>query len=147
MLKTLKNDIMAKANKYFNVDELVSKEVYELLGDNAIKLIDTRLLKVIEEIRELLGVPLICNNWMHGGSRNNCGYRDLNCTIGASKSAHKDGMAADLISVKMSAADMRKKILANKDKISYPIRIEDDVTWLHVDVRNTKNDSIYLFKA
>ena len=53
---------MAKANKYFNVDELVSKEVYELLGDNAIKLIDTRLLKVIEEIRELLGVPLICNN-------------------------------------------------------------------------------------
>ena len=49
---------------------------------------------------------------MHGGSRNNCGYRDLNCTIGASKSAHKDGMAADLISVKMSAADMRKKIFS-----------------------------------
>jgi hypothetical protein len=56
-------------------------------------------------------------------------------------------MAADLISTKMSAEEMRKKIIANKDKLSYPIRIEDDVTWLHVDVRNTKNDSIYLFKA
>jgi hypothetical protein len=53
---------MGKATKYFEVEELVSKEVYKLLGDNAIKLIDDRLLVVLDEIREILNVPLICNN-------------------------------------------------------------------------------------
>lgn len=51
-----------KANKYFTVKELVSKSVYDLLGDNAVKLIDAKALEVLEDIREILGVPLICNN-------------------------------------------------------------------------------------
>ena len=51
-----------KANKYFTVKELVSKEVYDLLGDEAIKLFDPKALQVLEDIREILGIPLICNN-------------------------------------------------------------------------------------
>lgn len=102
---------------------------------------------VLEEIRELLGVPLTCNNWEEGGSRNNCGFRDLKCTIGAPRSAHKEGMAVDLISNKMDAEEMRDKILENQEKLSYPVRIEDGVTWLHVDVRNNTDKKVYLFKA
>ena len=62
-----------KANKYFTVKELVSKDVYDLLGDNALKLFDPKALEVLEDIREILEVPLICNNWEHGGNRNYCG--------------------------------------------------------------------------
>ena len=136
-----------KANKYFTVEELVSKEVYELLGDEAIKLFGPKALQVLEEIREILGVPLICNNWEHGGKRNYCGYREVPCTVGVSKSAHREGKAFDLISVKMDAAKMREILKANSDKLSCNIRIEDDVTWLHVDTRSNHNQKIYFFKA
>ena len=47
-----------KANKYFTVEELVSKDVYDLLGDEAIKLFDPKALEVLEDVREILGIPL-----------------------------------------------------------------------------------------
>lgn len=137
---------MGKATKHFNTEELVSKQVYEIIGDAAIKLFDPKALETLEIIREIVNVPLICNNWAEGGSRDDCGYRDLLCTVGAKKSAHKDGMAFDLISNKMTAQEMRDLIIANQDKLPYNIRIEDNVSWLHFDVRN-KGVKIYLFKA
>lgn len=49
-------------SKYFDIKELVSKKVYEQYGESAIKFIDSRLLETIDIIREILGVPLTCNN-------------------------------------------------------------------------------------
>nr|DAW62705.1 MAG TPA: peptidase [Caudoviricetes sp.] len=52
-----------KANKYFDIKELVPKEVYEELGEEkSLALLDSRALKALEEVREILGIPLICNN-------------------------------------------------------------------------------------
>lgn len=136
---------MGKATEHFNTEELVSKQVYKILGDEAIKLFDPAALETLEVIRELLNVPLICNNWKSGGSRDECGYRDQLCTAGAPKSAHKVGMAFDLISPKMSAQEMREIIIANQDLLPYNIRIEDGVNWLHFDTRNNTYDKVYLF--
>ena len=136
-----------KANKYFTVKELVSEDVYDLLGDNAIKLLDTNALEVLEDVREILGVPLICNNWEFGGKRNYCGYREIPCTVGAPRSAHRDGKAFDLISVKMDAEKMRNILKQNAHKLRHKIRIEDGVSWLHIDVRNPYSDKIYFFNA
>ena len=62
------------ANKYFDVKELVPKEVYEELGDQgSLNLLNPIALKALEEVREILGVPLICNNWAAGGNRNYSG--------------------------------------------------------------------------
>ena len=116
-----------KANKYFTVEELVSEEVYKLLGDEAIKLFDPKALEVLEDVREILAVPLICNNWRRGGSRNDCGYRDLKCSIGAPKSAHKTGQAFDLISNVLSASEMRNRIQLCAHMLRHNIRIEDGV--------------------
>lgn len=137
---------MGKATKHFNTEELVSKQVFDVIGDAAIKLFDPKALETLEAIREILDVPLICNNWAYGGSRDDCGYRDLLCTIGASKSAHKEGKAFDLISTKMSASEMIARIIANQERLPYNIRIEDEVSWLHFDVRD-KGVKVYLFKA
>lgn len=140
-------------SKYFTTQELVDEEVYSLLGDNAIKLIDDRLIKTIDAVREILGVPLICNNWHWGGSRDQCGYRSCKCNIGAQNSFHKYGMAVDLISVKMSAKEMREKLEQNKSLLPYSIRIEKwdnngEISWLHVDVStNTHGQKIYFFKV
>lgn len=49
-------------SKYFKAYELVDQDVYNLLGDDSYKLIDPMLLETIDVIREILGVPLICNN-------------------------------------------------------------------------------------
>lgn len=113
-----------KANKYFTVEELVPKNVYNIIGDDAIRLFNPKALEALENVREILGVPLICNNWKSGGTRNNCGYRVPDSTVGATKSAHKDGEAFDLVSSKMSAAEMRNKLEANQHLLKYPIRVE-----------------------
>lgn len=140
-------------SKYFSIQELVDEEVYNLLEDDAYKLFDDRLIETIDSVRDILDVPLICNNWHWGGSRDLCGYRSKKCTIGAPKSFHKRGMAVDLISSQMSAKDMRNKLEKYQDTLPYPIRIEkwDDngeISWLHIDVsENTKGNKIYFFKA
>jgi hypothetical protein len=52
----------------------------------------------------------------------------------------------------MTAAEMRDKLSKNEDKLKYPIRIEKwegdkEITWLHVDLGDTKGKKIYFFKA
>lgn len=143
-----------KANKYFDIKELVPKEVYEELGEEkSLALLDSRALKALEEVREILGIPLICNNWASGGSRNYCGYRQPDCKIGAKNSQHKKGNAFDLISNKMSASNMRYELEQHKLELTIPIRIEkwdqngSETTWLHIDTNNYKNNNIYFFKA
>lgn len=50
------------ANKYFQVKELVSSNIYKQYGDDAIKFLDPRALAALENVREILNVPLTCNN-------------------------------------------------------------------------------------
>ena len=139
-------------SKYFEVRELVDSQVYNLLGDHAINLLDPRLIETIDAVRDILGVSLICNNWHWGGSRDECGFRSYQSPTGAPRSYHKRGQAVDLISTRMSAAEMREKLEQNKDLLPYPIRIEkwDDygeISWLHIDLGDTKGNKIYYFKA
>lgn len=139
-------------SKYFSTQEFVDEETYELLGDDAIKLIDPDLIETVDIIREILGVPLICNNWHWGGSRSQCGYRSKKSKTGSKNSYHKQGKALDLISTKMTAKEMREKIKQEEDKLPLPIRIEKwdnngEISWLHIDLGNTRGNKIYFFKA
>ena len=62
MLENEKRSSMGKATKHFNTEELVSKQVFDVIGDDAIRLFDPKALETLEVIREILNVPLICNN-------------------------------------------------------------------------------------
>ena len=42
---------MGKATKHFNTEELVSKQVYDVIGDDAIKLFDPKALEMLEAVR------------------------------------------------------------------------------------------------
>lgn len=149
--------------KYFELYELMPPELYTydmMISEEArerafANYFDPKLLETIDVVRDIIGLPLICNTWFQDGNRSNCGLRTAQCSVGAAQSQHKLGKAVDLICHKMSAEDMRQKIKANEDKLPYPIRIENGVNWLHLDTKDfskhfdhkVRKSKIYFFKG
>lgn len=127
-------------NKYFVVQEFVDKETYELLGDNAIKLMDNRILQTIFDIRKEIGMPIIINNWhtKENGFQYR-GYRTIKSDVGIKTGAHYKGMAVDFdvynsMNSIMPASLVRKFLYSNIDKFQHIRCIEDDINWNHIDV-------------
>lgn len=132
--------------KHFTTQELVPHEAYNLLNEQAIKLIDNRLIETLDFIREALNKPIIVNNWHKGGSFNNRGFRAFNSTVGAEKSAHKEGLAADFDVIGMEAEQVREWLKDNAHILPYPIRVESGVHWVHIDLRAKEGHKVYFFK-
>lgn len=84
---------------------------------------------------------MVCNNWSGGGPYSQRGLRCNICQIPKDKtkagriylSAHCAGAGFDFTVMGMSAADARKLIEQNGDKLPYAVRMEADVSWLHID--------------
>lgn len=136
-------------SKYFKLYELLPKELYKN-EEEGWSFIDERLLITIDKIRELLGVPLTCNNWYWGGKRNYSCVRTKNSAeyrYGSYHSLRDDRkvMAIDVISTKMTAQEMRDKIKENAKSLPYPIRLEKGCSWLHCDVFAKKGYKVYEF--
>ena len=134
----------------FVLQELVPPDVFGLLGDKAIRLIDPNVLAILAQIRADYG-PLIVNNWHTGGQFKWRGFRPMNCPEGAPKSMHKEGKAIDCHSPRIAVEQMRREVIA-KAKTRHPIYsliggIEDGVTWLHFDTRTRVNDQLLVFRS
>ena len=65
-------------SKYFKIEELVSKKVYEKYKEKSWQFIDPTLIKVIDLIREHFNAPVTINNWLWGGALEQRGLR-TNC--------------------------------------------------------------------
>jgi len=134
--------------KHFQTQELVDKETYELLGENSLKLFNQDLLKDLDTLREELDKPILINNWHRGGMYSQRGFRSIKSKIGGLSSQHRLGNAFDLTVAGMSAEEVRQFIIANKDKFIAINRMEDEVTWTHIDCKQLAEGQkrIYLFK-
>lgn len=141
---------------FFGIEELVCKDVYTKFGDKAWQFFDDRLLAMLLWIRENIGKPITVNNWANGGSFSQRGLRCNLCQLVADKtkkgqlyvSAHMEGTAVDFDVQGMTAQQVRQWLVNNKHRFPYPIRVEDDVTWVHIDMRNDGSTSkLILFKA
>lgn len=126
--------------KYFKIEELVSRSIFEKYGDIAWQFFDPLALRTLDQIREQFG-QLLVNNWHSGGTLQYRGYREKACTVGAVNSQHRHGRAFDCSSKMFSAEDMRAVILTHQHKFPLLAVIEMDVSWLHFDVRNINTDS------
>ena len=128
--------------KHFDVDELLPQNFTDA------KVLSPKLLILIDEVRELLGVPCTINNYATGGDRQWCGYRTPECTIGAPHSYHKLGMAADLHPKGMTADDGRLLIRKAVAAGMLPLLggVELGVSWIHIDVRPRVKNSVLWFK-
>ncbi len=151
---------MTRRCKYFAPSELVPKSVYERYADKEeiYALFEDDALRVLDWIRDVIGAPVVVNNWKSGGVLQNRGYRTIDSPVGAKRSAHKPNVATgkacafDLSSPAMSAAQIRAAIEANKTSLPCKIRLEDGrdaPTWVHFDTRTAplQKDMIYVFRA
>jgi len=122
--------------KYFKIQELVPKHVYEARGDKAWELLDKDALRMLDGLREAFGVMTV-NNWHIGGERNWSGLRTSDSPYYSPYSQHTFGRAFDCIFTSRTAQQVRQAILNNRDDFPLVMGMELDTSWLHVDTRNT----------
>lgn len=145
-----------KLLKRFVPQELVCSHVYKKYGSGSLVFLDIRLVRTVLFIREKMGLPIISNNWHKGGDFSQRGFRCNLCSLIAQPTksgklyltAHGLGKALDFNVVGKTAQQVREWLDAHAGELPYPIRVEDDVTWVHIDVRrNDSSPKVYHFKA
>lgn len=141
-----RNEVISAVKNYFTTDELLCPHVRDKYGERAWMFLSIELLHTLLVVRrDILQVPLYAN----GNGYTQRGLRCNQCALNRDRtgrgevvmSAHSLGKAVDLVSPKMTAQQMRDKIAEKADLLPYNVRIERDVSWLHIDVYDTGNDA------
>lgn len=131
-----RQEIIKELKKYFDIKELVCNHIYAKFNTQSWMFLSTPLLHTLLVLRtEILNMPMVVNT----SSLHQRGMRCNMCPIVKGKisayvSAHLTGNGIDFSSPNKSAEDIRQMIKDNQDKLPYPIRLEDKVNWVHVDV-------------
>lgn len=127
-------------SKYFKIQELVPKSVYDQRGELQWELLDPTTLMVLDNIREEFG-PTVCNDWVWGGRFQQRGLR-TDPNVGAQYSQHRYGRAFDIHFEQISVDVARESIISfieMGDERFTPIKgIGIHSSFLHFDTRNTK---------
>jgi len=123
--------------EHFIIQELVPQKVYADRGHKAWELIDVRLLKTIDRLRNRYGSMKI-NDWQWQGNREWSGLRTPNSPYYSPYSQHTFGRACDIIFSDITAEEVRQDILADMNHKDFKLiySLELDVSWLHIDCRN-----------
>jgi hypothetical protein len=144
-----RQQIIQRLSKYFDIQELVCKHTYDRFKNLSWQFLDTEILHTVLVLREdILKVGMICNDYKFGGKRTQRGLRCNICPLCKEKTlknqiyltAHANGAGMDFVfGVKsgMTAAKARQLIKQNSHLLPYNVRIEKDVTWLHIDCYDT----------
>ena len=120
--------------KHFLIEELVPPKVYADRGRKAWELIDVRILKTIDMLRDKYGQMTI-NNWKWAGSREWSGLRTPNSPYYSPYSQHTFGRAVDIIFKDKTAEEVRQDILNNPKDPAFKHIKSLDMSLLAVDVK------------
>jgi len=142
-------NMMCFKPRNFNIKELVDKQTYYILGDQAWKLLDIRTKMTLDKLKSKFGWIIIVNTWMFKSTKYNDsqgrpftqrGFRNINSTVGVKDGAHYLGMGIDFDAYVKNTGKridpnlVRKKILDNIDEFEYIRCLEIDINWVHFDV-------------
>ncbi len=131
--------------KHFSAKELVDPHTYAKYGEAAFMFLRPELLIALDKLREFFGVPVYVNDWDRDGQYHWSGLRTIECTIGATLSAHRLGAGSDLKIKGVDPAVAQKEIIANQLKFPEIRRMEKDTaTWSHIDVIEWEGSGILL---
>lgn len=138
---------------YFDLHELVCPDIYKKFGEIAWQFFDARLLATIDIIRQKIGKPIEVNNWKAGGQFDERGFRCIQCSLVQKAisekrlyvSPHMTGQAIDFDITGLMAEEVRQWLQKNPNILPYPIRLEANVSWVHLDTRDADKGKIYLF--
>jgi Peptidase M15 len=124
--------------KHFAVVELVPPDIYQVMGEGAIILMDDRILRIADAVRDHFDVPVTINNWKVGGQFSQRGFRTVQQAGGAGHSAHFYGRAIDFDVQGLTADEVRKEILSNSSAGDFPLisGMEMGIPWVHLDCAN-----------
>lgn len=136
--KLLDNKPMYKP-KNFALKELVSKATLDKYGEQAWQFLDERMLRNLQSIREQLGKPITVNTFL----------LQQRCFDPAEErgpySQHAHGRAVDFSVSGMTAQEVRNWL--KTASLPEPnIWVEEDVGWIHMDVRVSEYKGVYFFK-
>jgi hypothetical protein len=131
--------------QFFKLEELVCQHVFNKFGEMSWQFLDDKTVVTIDWVRRTLNKPITVNNWKEGGEFDERGLRCIQCNLVKTKciagqvyvSPHILGRAYDFDVQGMDANDVRLWLAVNKDKLPYPIRLEKDVNWVHLDSEET----------
>jgi len=152
-----RNEIIIEIKKYFRIEELVCEHTFNKFGQNSWQFLSTEILHSLLIVRrDILKVGMVINDYAFGGKNTQRGLRCNICPLVKEKtalnkiylSAHNTGNGFDAVSGKITASEMRKKIDEKAGLLPYPIRLENDATWLHLDTYDYLNgDKINYFNG
>ena len=130
---------MSYRPKHFALNELVPPDVIQARGEQAWQLMDERILRGADWLREKFG-PCVINGKFNGKGFTESGLRNPLTTTGAKWSQHKFGRAVDLKFLKVNVKEVYDYILANQPEarangITTVENINATPTWLHIDCR------------
>jgi len=130
--------------RHFKLHELVPPKVWDQRGDRGWQLLDDRILRAADDLRDRYG-PITINNYGYGGNREWSGLRTPDSPFYRPFSQHTFGRALDMIFKAADVSKVRQDILSNPNDMMFAHinALEDDVEWLHIDVRNVSR--IYVF--
>jgi hypothetical protein len=130
---------MSYRPKYFALNEVVHPGAIQALGKRAWTLMDERILRGADWLRELFG-PCTINGKFGGKGFTESGLRDPFTKTGAPFSQHKFGRALDLKFHKVTCKEVYDYIIRNPGQArENGITTVEDIaftgTWLHIDCR------------
>jgi hypothetical protein len=135
-----------KLSKNFWLHEFVPPDIYEHMGTSSIWLLDMRIVRVCQLVRDRFAVAVTVNNWMEGGKRYQSGLRGHRSTVGARYSQHKYGRATDILVEGHEPQELRGDIRKNfKLYREAGLSTIEKATpgWVHLDTRHTGLDELF----
>lgn len=140
--------------KNFKIHELVGHSTYQNTPEWKLWLsFDERLLRIIDILREEIGVPITINDWKWGGNFSESGLRVPGMEYYSPWSQHSFGRAFDLKFKGLPAYKAREKIkklmeegkfkgitntITCEETKTYRDNKQRPLTWCHIDLRNNK---------
>jgi hypothetical protein len=131
---------MSYRPKYFALNEVVHPGAIQARGEKAWELMDDRILRGADWLREKFG-PCVINGKFGGKGFTESGLRDPFTTTGAKFSQHKFGRALDLKFLKVTCTEVYDYIIRNPTEArANGITTVEDIRdtkgqWVHVDCR------------
>lgn len=134
--------------EHFSAAELIPPADYAKWGEGGMMMINPLLTLMLDQLRKRHG-RLVINST--GRNRQQSGLRTIDFyrreypsmlrsqqdrKFLASRSAHIRGDAADCIPLDTTVEKIHQDIKDNPDLYPFIHFVEDDVSWLHIDVRN-----------
>ena len=127
------------------LDEYIPRDLYLKYEKNQmllIGLIDRQLVRADQLLRNQFGLVTI-NNWWIDGPRQWSGLRTNNSPDFSETSQHTFGRASDKLFKEVTAEEVCNYIQFNWRKLGITC-IEDNVSWVHSDVRCYRDDLLLI---